>query len=505
MASPPSTIDLEQELRRIGRSAQQILRRQRQSQLLKRSANLGLLLIPLGPAALLLWMAIANSSATTRVTATPLVWVVATLGPPLIWAIVTISRCFSIQVDRRDALAWVDRTYDLEDRLVTGDEFLKLDSTNPFVLASIEDAASVAKDTTTVQLPTRISPWSLSRLAVAAPFAAILLILASLLIHPSEPQASGGQSPTVRAAEPSGVTSDKKKGKKKTPNAAKKKSSVKETEEKVDEKTTPGATRKQQPNPQKLSDLIKETSGKTEAGQSADAASASGASQSKGVPSRESQTSKSDPTQPRKKKRKKKKKPSAKQSKSRKKPTNEPSGSTSGRGSSGGSSRNPVSTPWSSKDKVAEVEQDADANDDDVDDEESKSEARGGVQPNLRDRRPPVSRDLTIGFGNRSNPDANGRGGPGQQKKSRGTASLVLGVPIPDQIKGQPNPGKTKITQERVEPKAEDSPTALAQERQIRTDPFGFVPRQNLEPWMRDLIRKYFLSIRSASEKKPTT
>ena len=52
---------------------------------------------------------------------------------------------------------------------------------------------------------------------------------------------------------------------------------------------------------------------------------------------------------------------------------------------------------------------------------------------------------MQIGFGNRPSPDANGRGGPSQAKKSRGTASLILGVPIPDHIKGQPNPGKTKI------------------------------------------------------------
>ena len=35
-------------------------------------------------------------------------------------------------------------------------------------------------------------------------------------------------------------------------------------------------------------------------------------------------------------------------------------------------------------------------------------------------------------------------------------ASLVLGVPIPDRVKGRPGPGRTKITQERVEPEAEE-------------------------------------------------
>ncbi|MEZ5975101.1 MAG: hypothetical protein R3E96_09730 [Planctomycetota bacterium] len=73
-----------------------------------------------------------------------------------------------------------------------------------------------------------------------------------------------------------------------------------------------------------------------------------------------------------------------------------------------------------------------------------------------------MSRDLQIAFGNRPNPDANGRGGPSEQKKSRGVASLVLGVPIPDRVKGQPGKGPTKVTQERVQPQAESPETATA-------------------------------------------
>ena len=121
-----------------------------------------------------------------------------------------------------------------------------------------------------------------------------------------------------------------------------------------------------------------------------------------------------------------------------------------------------------------------------------EQEARGGVQPSLRDRRPPVSRDLRIGFGNQPNPDANGRGGPSQHKKSRGTASLVLGVPIPDRIKGQPNPGKTKITQERIEPRAEEGTTLDAGERGTRQGTVGRLGRPEMTPWMRRLVGDYF-------------
>ena len=97
----------------------------------------------------------------------------------------------------------------------------------------------------------------------------------------------------------------------------------------------------------------------------------------------------------------------------------------------------------------------------------------------------------------RPNPDANGRGGPSKQKKSRGVASLVLGVPIPDHIKGRPNPGKTKITQERVEPKEEKITPATADARRAREASPGHLSRLKLLPWMRDLIRSYYLSVRS--------
>ena len=88
-------------------------------------------------------------------------------------------------------------------------------------------------------------------------------------------------------------------------------------------------------------------------------------------------------------------------------------------------------------------------------------------------------------------------------KKSRGVASLVLGVPIPDHIKGRPNAGKTKITQERVEPKVEDSTAATATARSPRKAPFGHFANPELAPWMRDLIRTYFKAIRAPSKPQP--
>ena len=157
------------------------------------------------------------------------------------------------------------------------------------------------------------------------------------------------------------------------------------------------------------------------------------------------------------------------------------SGATAGRGSSGGSSRNPASTDWASKDRTETADNEEFEQEEEVDDEDSESEARGGLQPNLRDRRPPVNRDLGIGFGNQASPDANGRGGPGERKKSRGVAGLVLGVPIPDHVKGQPNPGRVKVNQERVQPQGEEMPGDTAEDRGRRSSPAGHLSERTLD------------------------
>jgi hypothetical protein len=174
------------------------------------------------------------------------------------------------------------------------------------------------------------------------------------------------------------------------------------------------------------------------------------------------------------------------------------SGATAGRGSSGGSSRNPASSDWASKDRTETADNEDFEQEEEVDDEDSESDARGGLQPNLRDRRPPVNRDLSIGFGNQSSPDANGRGGPGERKKSRGVASLVLGVPIPDHVKGQANPGRVKVNQERVQPQAETMPEGTAEDRGRRTLPAGYLSERTLDAPMRQVVRDFFLRTRAA-------
>lgn len=246
-----------------------------------------------------------------------------------------------------------------------------------------------------------------------------------------------------------------------------------------------------------IEDEAKESEGKTGSGRSSAAESSSGASKARGVPSQQGQISKPGKKKdgPDRKSEKKKEAKAIPQDSPNK--DGQESGATAGRGSSRGSNRNPAVSEWSSKDHVNEPDDSDLEEEDEIEDEDEEQESRGGMQPSLRDRKPPTSRDLSIGFGNRPNPDANGRGGPSEQKKSRGTASLVLGVPIPDRVKGQPNPGKTKITQERVEPRSEPLEALPADQRPPREDPLTAPRRQELQPWMRAMVRNYFLSLRN--------
>jgi hypothetical protein len=76
----------------------------------------------------------------------------------------------------------------------------------------------------------------------------------------------------------------------------------------------------------------------------------------------------------------------------------------------------------------------------------------------------------------------------------------VLGVPLPDHVKGQPNPGRTKITQERVEPRSDTSDVTPASARKPREQPIGTLAHHELEPWMRELVRSFFLKVRTPSQ-----
>ena len=397
-------------------------------------------------------------------------------------------------VSKRDALARADRELGLDERLLSASQFLESEESSPFAAAAIEDAEPELERLERHQLKLFREPARFGTAASVALLAAIPLLILAVAILPDASAENPFEGATPRSSSRAELEAPRK---------------GLEGNERRDE---PQSEDIESPKPRRpddaqraeartaklpLSDQIKDAKGASGEGKSADAADSSGASNSRGAPSNQAQSSKTS-KKPSKKKPKKKKKGSKKdEAAPKQKDAKEDAGATAGRGAASGSNKSPASSTWSSKDQVVSDDEDDLEDDEEIDDEFEENEARGGIQPSLRDRRPPVNRDLSISFGNGKDPDANGRGGPSEQKKSRGVASLVLGVPIPDHIKGRPNSGKTKITQERVEPKEERAQPLAAEDRQPREAPIGTISRPELEPWMRRLLRDYYLTIRS--------
>ncbi|MCP4240581.1 MAG: hypothetical protein GY772_08465 [bacterium] len=392
---------------------------------------------------------------------------------------------------------------------------MRNDQRSTFEEAAVEDGLDAARKAIETQWSLPRVQWKPGHEAWPHALASLaFLILGVLVVNPipeMPPSSSGTSENTVVA------------GLEQTPSPKDAQASGKEelpplpAPEKEPTKKQDSAPAKEKNKAGKLSKETKPSEGKTGSGKSSDAQSQTAASESRGAPSGQTPAPpKGDPKKPLESKPPKKKK--AAEDKPRPPKNDEDQGgSTAGRGSAKGSNRNTTTSKWSSKDQVTTPDEQEIEEDEDTEDEEEEQENRGGMQPNLRDRRPPVSRDLRIGFGNQPNPDANGRGGPSEAKKSRGTASLVLGVPIPDRIKGQPNPGPTRITQERIEPSPEDPKPDTARAQNTRGKAVGNVVKPlppsagstdesggNLAPWMSRLVRNYFTARRSSGVPKPS-
>jgi hypothetical protein len=412
-------------------------------------------------------------------------------------------RLWKQQPGRREGLAVYDEALDLKDRLQTADEFLAAADPSPFMQAAITDAGPGMDRAARTPLDWDWgNPWSeLRRLAVMSMLAMVLLVVAAFL--PASPRSGaateppeGGTPPDLAATLP--LPLDSKPPTPDQPPVDPPDSQEDKPEKQVRKgsKGAPAPTRISENPSSQLDGRDKVSLGTSEGGQTSQAASSGRASQSSGMPGSQAPSSTPEEQKPAKKKDPKTREP--KESKDQGKKVDEQSGATAGRGSSGGSSRNPASTDWASKDRTESADNEDFEQEEDVDDEDSESEARGGLQPNLRDRRPPVNRDLSIGFGNMASEDSNGRGGPGDRKKSRGVAGLVLGVPVPDHVKGQPNPGRVKVTQERVQPQGEEMPGGRAEDRGRRNSPAGHLSERSLDKSMRQTVRDYFLKKRAA-------
>lgn len=446
---------------------------------------------------LLTQLAYWNSGGHPRL-APALAVVLVAVGLPVLFAWIGSREARRRAVARSHAMGRVDEQLALEGRLQAADDFVHRPLLTGFEIAAIEDAAKRTEAARTVTLehaPAQVVWGRASKVWAAA---GVLGILVSLWVGTFEMRARL-RAPQVDETL-SAAAGDAAQPLVEEPTSA---PIVPELPEPAAleslSRTRQGAAKpdRAEASPD-ISESVKESAGKTGAGRSSGALSSSAGSESRSAPSAQGQTSEpGDPDKKAKPSPKKKPKAEEEEPAPEETPEDEESGATAGKGSSKGSNKNPTASDWKSRDQVTESDDQEIEDDEEAEDDEESQENRGGVQPNLRDRRPPVSRDLQIGFGNRPNPDANGRGGPSEQKKSRGVASLVLGVPIPDRIKGRPGPGPTKITQERIEPQAEEAGSVAAAARGRRSSSTGPLGNLDLEPGLRALVRRYFLNRRA--------
>ena len=429
-------------------------------------------------------------------------WMVAlaSLLPPAIY-FVNASLPAPIEIAEKSALARVDDALHLDDRMTTAREFLAVDQPTPNMRAAIADAeahAAAAREFATTE-PAAAS--QLTRGHWLWPAAAALIIVATFWLDVAPDaaptsRAAGGTPPDAIASTDDSVP----------PDADQPKATDLRQTPQPEVPRDPAATAHQRGDSGVTTKNRKKSRGDQGRGKSSQAESSAGRSAGEGQATDQAQPTKGAKKKPQKPKKDQPAKNYRRKKKHRRQPQgDEKSMASSGQGKGRGSSRSPTASEWSSKDQSVADDEEELEDEDDVDDEDEESEARGGLQPSLRQRKPPVNRDLNIGFGGgKPPPHANGRGGPGMPKKQRGVAQLVLGIPYPDQIAGQPNPGRTKVTQERIEPQPQPAPPVAAELRPQRSSAVGHLSKPILLPWMQDLVRAYHLANQPQKTQEPT-
>jgi hypothetical protein len=173
-------------------------------------------------------------------------------------------------------------------------------------------------------------------------------------------------------------------------------------------------------------------------------------------------------------------------------------GSVTGSGNGGHGLKSTIENSWSTHEQSTDTDLEEEQAEQSVEEQQESNTQRGGIQPLLKDRRAAPSRDL--GKDEQEGEPGTGRGGPSPVKKSRGTASLVLGVPIPDFIKGRLGPGLTKVTQERTRPVTSPGTSAKANlvNRQIFSE--GLQRRYKV-PWRyAGIVRDYLVTLHSIDQ-----
>jgi hypothetical protein len=169
------------------------------------------------------------------------------------------------------------------------------------------------------------------------------------------------------------------------------------------------------------------------------------------------------------------------------------SGVSNGAGNSSGSK--PASSEKEAADNKAESEDENLLDQDPEHEEDEEQKADSAAQAKASSRKAAVDRRLSASAGSKDvREQANGRSGPGGQKKTRGVAAMLLAVPMPDRLQGTPNPGRTKSIQEQSRPEPDLSGLAAVSDRGSNQATLGTVTQQSDPVWLQQVVRTYFMA-----------
>lgn len=432
----------------------------------------------------------------------------AVLGPVSYVVVRVAWSAYRFRPARAFALALHDRSSQSEDRLVTADEFLtsaELETDAPqsaFMRAAVADAVAHARNALGTPLrPLPLPAWRIqpgswwgvaAALAVMAlarvtvdhsvasrPEAGALRVAAIAPTAPVKPaDAVGKTARPPRPAVPPGAAEPAAGDK--SPAAAKALRRMPRTEQPMDGQPASGSG----------AGASSSSGGNHAAGLAGGQKSAPKAQKPEAAPAEEPEEKQTPDS--------KKKKAPRKQDASQ---LAMESGSGQGKSSSASSSLNAFEAP-EEKDKAGQGLQ-PDAEDQGLEDEDEQQKSNSVSKPMGETKKPTVDRNLSTSPPGQPDENANGRGGPGEIKKTRGVPSMILGIPMPDRVPGTPSPGRSKVTQEFTRPKEEAFAPLEAQTHAARTGLVGHVEQPDLVPWRRAVVENYFMSLRSRAEDGP--
>ena len=420
--------------------------------------------------------------------------VLAVVAPLVIVAVYTLVVVLREKTDRRVCLALFDTLLGFKGRLQTADEFLSRGPANPFEHAAVEDAAPFAQLARDTELPAVRTPppvlrarrWPLGVVSALVLAAALLLgEIAPVTNNPVIAMADESPARLVTAVE----TPVEKDAEPPLPKETSRRSLDSEPLSSVSE-AEPGGESERAARSQSGTGDARSSSAKSSKAASLAQQAGKAAAGASGEGSSKKQTPRERPAKPRR------------ENKSRPEETKEQQpeaskGVSGGTGRSSGS-RTSASDQAAADDKARNDEDEGDATDDAEEEEDEEQKAGSASKPMLNNRKAAVDRSLSpSGLSDQENDQANGRGGPSGLKKTRGVAAMLLGVPMPDHLRGKSNPGRIKVERERADPEPKTALAADAAERGSRRESIGYLPHPALPPWMQETVRDYFLAERA--------